>query len=752
MSKKIQRLESNVINVLKSQVYTVSLSSAVREVLQNSVDAGATDIELIIDLQELRFIVHDNGEGISPDDLNSLGAMNFTSKMSKIDDLKSIPTYGFRGEALHSISNVSHLTISSKVDEYNSTWYRKLPSAAFMLTETVNADDPIFSIEPKTINSSGTTILMENLFYNLPVRKKMASEVAMHDMIRTIKEDVFQIAIFHPDVQISVSSVDQPKRIKTIIISSRNLRSSKYNSLVSAFRNIFGSAVPTNTFKRIGISFRNFKAVGIISKIATSSKNMKFIYINGRKYIDPVILKSIDTTFRNAGFGYNSAALNSPTKNVRKPYSKYPVLVLDINCTLDISDYLQDPTKNVLQPTNKQIIESLIVKVIQSFLTFQGYISKLNDTISDGKIKKNDTLEAGNQKVITLSKLSLNLIFTSKLSMANIQPKEIEGRFNTSSKYDIFKKPIFKPLKRQSHDRYNPLRDALLNKRLLPSGDSVLDIKSINDLATGNLSTNFMEFDFKVSQLTDCQIINQIDNKFLLLKLPATKWNVNPILFILDQHACDERIKLETYLKEFIISVLTRTVSNQITDYFFEINQSDQVLFNYYQKEFAYWGIRYQTYLNEDNIPLVKLTHAPDIFVNRIKGDLEYIKNALLQHIHDLKSFKKLSIENFKEFTNEQVFNDEFNWYIYSSYIPIILMELFNSKACRSAIMFGDALSKEECSILVKLLMKCYIPFQCAHGRPSILPITSFEVTNMGISMESSSHLDGCFADYELDG
>ncbi|CAI4852188.1 CIC_collapsed_G0055430.mRNA.1.CDS.1 [Saccharomyces cerevisiae] len=88
---------------------------------------------------------------------------------------------------------------------------------------------------------------------------------------------------------------------------------------------------------------------------------------------------------------------------------------------------------------------------------------------------------------------------------------------------------------------------------------------------------------------------------------------------------------------------------------------------------------------------------------------------VLLQHAHDLKDFKKLPMDlsHFENYTSV----DKLYWWKYSSCVPTVFHEILNSKACRSAVMFGDELTRQECIILISKLSRCHNPFECAHGK-----------------------------------
>ena len=160
MMARIQKLSSFLANQIAAGEVIERPASVVKELLENSLDAGATKIEIEIENGGSKLIsLRDNGSGIHPDDLLLALNRHATSKIKNLDDLEKIGTLGFRGEALASISSVSRLTLTSAVEN----------QAAFqVVTEGIDAD-PI--LKPAA-HPQGTTVEIRDLFFNTPARKK----------------------------------------------------------------------------------------------------------------------------------------------------------------------------------------------------------------------------------------------------------------------------------------------------------------------------------------------------------------------------------------------------------------------------------------------------------------------------------------------------------------------------------------------------------------------------------------------------
>ena len=720
MMASIHKLDPNVQKILKSQAFTVSMASAVTEVVQNSLDAQANQVDISIDIGKLSFTVSDNGVGMIPGDLNRLGAHNSTSKINTLRDLANLKTYGFRGEALFCISSVSHMIVVSKVKEYNSTWIRRLPNSATMLSVEPREDDISVPLD------SGTTVVVQDLLHNIPVRRKILQNEPAFKTYMSLKENLFQLLILHPELQLTVRYINDAEERHQLFASKQISSHMKpYEKLSLTFLNTFGSVVPIESLKKVSVDFKEFRLNGIISKVAVRVRDYQLIYINGRRYHNASFLRTLENMFQAAGFG-NDESNKTSVKSVGRPYTCHALIIIDIRCPLVTDDLMQDPSKKILLSSQADVIHPLILKVVQSFLSHQGYVP-FSHVTADGENINNKLL-----KTPQASSQSVSTVLDSKIRMAKINNREIEGRVLKTS------------ISGRGHQKLRPS----IEKVFLGRKSITHDLKDRFLRETSQIPERIEQISFSNNhtidrtQLNDAEIINQVGKKFILARIWPHGKVKHPTLIIVDQHASDERIKLETYLKSFIHEVLGHTIQSQpIHNCRIEISATETELFRHFEKEFNTWGIFYYLTSNPLEDSYLEVKSLPVILSEKADGDIGYLKRALQQIAEDLKSFKKLPIVNKKE--------DPFStieWWKYVSCIPVVFREIFNSKACRSAIMFGDSLTKVECTSILKELTKCWLPFQCAHGRPSMIPLAELK---QGSNLLIEREITAALPDYE---
>ncbi|KAF7193849.1 DNA mismatch repair protein Mlh1 [Pseudocercospora fuligena] len=166
--RRIRALEQDVVNKIAAGEIIVAPVHALKELIENAVDAGSTSLEILVKEGGLKLLqITDNGCGISKDDMPILCERFTTSKLKAFEDLQAIGTYGFRGEALASISHIAHLSVTTKTAESSCAW--KAHYAGGKLTPA----KPGQSAEPKACaGRQGTQIAVENLFYNVPTRRR----------------------------------------------------------------------------------------------------------------------------------------------------------------------------------------------------------------------------------------------------------------------------------------------------------------------------------------------------------------------------------------------------------------------------------------------------------------------------------------------------------------------------------------------------------------------------------------------------
>jgi len=237
--------------------------------------------------------------------------------------------------------------------------------------------------------------------------------------------------------------------------------------------------------------------------------------------------------------------------------------------------------------------------------------------------------------------------------------------------------------------------------------------------------------------LRHARVVSQLDNKYILVMFHRER--DGEMLVIIDQHAADERVRVESLLESFFSrdpsesgKIATTTLEDPIN---FELNATELLLLRKYSQHFARWGILYNTkpstsvdkpITGEDTPnPLTKqrleVTSIPIAIHERCKQEPRLLVELIRKELWNVNH------GNLDNNSPPQVLEHSRDSWLHNLHAcPQGILDLLNSRACRSAIMFNDALTIEQCGILVKRLAECKFPFQCAHGRPSLIPLVEF--------------------------
>ena len=160
MSLRIRQLPEQLVNQIAAGEVVERPASIVKELVENSLDAGATRIEIELEAGGAKLVrVRDNGHGIAADDLALALSRHATSKIASLDDLEAVATMGFRGEALPSMASVSRFALSSRAHDADQAW-------------TIEAEDGRLTAPRPAQHPVGTTVTVHDLFYNVPARRK----------------------------------------------------------------------------------------------------------------------------------------------------------------------------------------------------------------------------------------------------------------------------------------------------------------------------------------------------------------------------------------------------------------------------------------------------------------------------------------------------------------------------------------------------------------------------------------------------
>ena len=325
---RIKQLSKNLINQIAAGEVIERPASVVKELTENSIDAGATKVSIDItnDCRDIR--IADNGSGIHPDDILLAFSKHATSKIQEDDDLYNIHTFGFRGEALASIISISKLTCITRTPEFETGTKVKCENSEVSQVETGCA--------------IGTIMEVKDLFYNLPVRLKFLK--SSNTEFSYIQEIVQSIALSHPEV-----SLELKKYGKTV------LKTTGQNNLTQTIKEVYSSDV-TNNLKEVlkTDELSGLKISGFVSTpdYTRSSKKSYYTYINSRAVKCPVFQKAIDTVYRTL------------TAN-----NKYPFVVLNLEIPPHDVDVNVHPTKKEVRYKNPNQIFNFIFSAIQGGLS-----------------------------------------------------------------------------------------------------------------------------------------------------------------------------------------------------------------------------------------------------------------------------------------------------------------------------------------------------------------------------------------------
>lgn len=256
--------------------------------------------------------------------------------------------------------------------------------------------------------------------------------------------------------------------------------------------------------------------------------------------------------------------------------------------------------------------------------------------------------------------------------------------------------------------------------------------------------------------LEQAEVISQVDHKFILAKMVATPEDADEgkrqeqVLVLIDQHAADERCRIEGLFRDLFQCSFERPDEGRSTTkvqttllpkpLVSNISAQEVRLFESYMEYFASWGCFYEITTNAQRISSVAVTRLPTLISERCRLEPKLAIDMLRSEIwaQEEEGTRKLLMSSSlkpmlgeispAESTREsaKVNKDgETSWIEGIAHCPQGIIDMLNSRSCRSAIMFNDILSLEECEQLVTQLSRCAFPFQCAHGRPSMVPIVN---------------------------
>lgn len=279
---KIKRLPQDVVNRIAAGEVVLRPSAAVKELLENCLDAGAKNITVTTRAGGMKLLrIVDDGSGISEADLPLLCQRFATSKLRKFDDLRTVSTFGFRGEALASISHVSRLSVLTKLEDARVGY-----SASYL-------DGKLQDLPRPRVASVGTTLIVEDLFYNLPTRRNALRTTG--EEYRAIVDVVSRYAIRYPSTSFTCKQINE----KATANNRLDVRTRREATSTDNIRAAFGSHVSQEIIS-VAAQIEE-KGVSIDSLVTKSSFNLKkrifVLFINGRLVECSPLKRGIDAAY-----------------------------------------------------------------------------------------------------------------------------------------------------------------------------------------------------------------------------------------------------------------------------------------------------------------------------------------------------------------------------------------------------------------------------------------------------------------------
>lgn len=409
---RIKLLKNETIEKIAAGEVIERPSSIVKELVENSLDANADEVTVEIKNGGKTYIrVTDNGDGINEEDLELAFKRYSTSKLSTIEDLYRIKSLGFRGEALSSISHVAKVEVMTKVGNAISGIQSFFEEGKMVSKEIIGCQ-------------KGTTMIIRDLFYNLPVRKKfLKSELAESNHISDM---VYKIALGNPEV--SFKFIKDNKII---------LRTSKNNQMKSHIYSILGKEF-SNNLTEINQEENGIGVKGYISnnELYRGNRNHQYLYINGRFVKNHIISYTIEKFYKSI-----------------IPLNRFPCFIVFLDISPSSIDVNIHPTKEEVKFSNHEDVISVIEKAVKNALYPSITIPKM---IMDKSRSKEEAIPL----LFELENIELENIDTQNVDM---EKDFIIKDFTTNSNFNM-----------DSIEKYN-------GENLIVREDKVIENKSILD-------------------------------------------------------------------------------------------------------------------------------------------------------------------------------------------------------------------------------------------------------------------------------
>lgn len=656
--KRIEVLDKSTIDKIAAGEVVERPSSVVKELVENAIDAGATAIAVEIKDGGTSLIrITDNGSGIEKSEVKTAFLRHATSKIRNAEDLLSISSLGFRGEALSSIAAVSQVELITKTSpDFTGSRYR-IEGGTEIGMEEIGAPD-------------GTTFLVRNLFYNVPARKKfLKSNQTEAGYISDLME---RMALSRPDISFKFINNNQTK-----------LQTSGNTNLKDIIYHVYGRDITANLIP-VDREINGVRLSGFIGKPLVSRGNRSFenYFVNGRYVKSNIISRAIEEAYK--GFVMQH---------------KYPFTVLHLSIDGKMLDVNVHPTKMELRISNQEDVYRFIYMTVNDALNGRELIP----IVSFGKDehKREDRVihkkapepfeKKRLQEIQTAQKKDVSKKETATLSTKEQSSTLKEVQKEKEQAQQIAQMPVSSTVDISGKNEKSMIKEEPIyqvQKQEKPKTPEVSSLEQEKQETPEVSSPEQLElFDTKLlaaESRSKHKIIGQLFKTYWLVEFEDK-------LFIIDQHAAHEKVLYERNVKlwqskehssQLISPPLILTLSNK-----------EEEILHTYQSYFEELGFEISSF-----------------------GGKEYSITAVPMNLYGLAQ-KELFIELIDSLDTMTGKLD-----------PDMIRDKLASMSCKAAVKGNQNLSYQEMDELISELMTLENPYNCPHGRPTIISMSKYEL------------------------
>lgn len=500
--KRINILDEHTSNKIAAGEVVERPASVVKELVENSIDAGAKNITIEIEEGGIDLIrVIDDGVGIYADDISKAFLPHATSKIVSVDDIYNINTLGFRGEALPSIASVSQVNFRSKTADAN-----------FGKEISISASE-ILSINDIGMNT-GSIMEVRNLFFNVPARKKFLKTTSREGSL--VNDIVTRIALSYPDISFKLFNNN-----KKVLLTYGD------NNLASTIRTIYGKTIYEDIIEFSNHEDSYIRIYGYVGResIARGSRNNQSIYVNNRYIKNKTIVAAVENAFKSFS-----------------TVNKFPFFVLFIDIPADNIDVNIHPTKAEIKFKDERMIFKAVFDTVHNALK--------NDVFNSFAIEQKQlNIDVNIQSPLLIEEEAINGEKREQIDLLETKSSLLKE----PSINDIYSSVTMNDIKREENI-YNKLKAATESKNTIKNDVGIEP--TINHKQT-SYSQSYTENSYEeqyetkekvyekvpVAKFADLRVIGQFNKTYILAEYLDC-------LYIIDQHAAHEKILFEKYRNE----------------------------------------------------------------------------------------------------------------------------------------------------------------------------------------------------------